>query len=71
MAGPGQDAGKQALDYLGSSNQEIMRQICSVLAGHVWDSTNPYAAQPPRALPLLSRIIQARARITATEAGVA
>ncbi|MBI3879610.1 MAG: methyltransferase domain-containing protein [Verrucomicrobia bacterium] len=34
-----------------------MRQICSVLAGYVWDKTNPYVAQPERALPLLSRIV--------------
>lgn len=35
----------------------IMKQICSVLAGYVWDRSNPYVAQADRALPLLARII--------------
>jgi flavin-dependent dehydrogenase len=41
---------------------EIMAQVCSVLAGYVWDKTNPYATQAERALPLLLKVIQARAR---------
>jgi flavin-dependent dehydrogenase len=43
-------------------NPGIMKQICSVLAGYVWDRTNPYVMQPERALPLLSKIVQAIAR---------
>lgn len=39
-----------------------MRQICSVLAGYVWDMSNPYVVQPERVLPLLSRIVGARAK---------
>ena len=35
---------------------EIMQQICSVLAGYVWDQSNPYVAQPDRALALLAKI---------------
>jgi flavin-dependent dehydrogenase len=35
---------------------EIMKQICSVLAGYVWDKTNPYVTQADRALSLLARI---------------
>jgi flavin-dependent dehydrogenase len=38
---------------------DVMRQICSVLAGYVWDTSNPYAAQPKRALPALVKIIEA------------
>jgi flavin-dependent dehydrogenase len=38
-------------------NPDIMRQICSVLAGYVWDKSNPYVAQPERALPLLAKIV--------------
>ena len=41
---------------------EIMAQVCSVLAGYVWDKTNPYATQAERALPLLLKVIQSRAR---------
>ena len=36
---------------------EVMRRICSVLAGYVWDKSNPYAAQAERALSLLSRLV--------------
>lgn len=35
---------------------EIMRQICSVLAGYVWDKSNPYVAQPDRALAVLAKL---------------
>jgi 2-polyprenyl-6-methoxyphenol hydroxylase-like FAD-dependent oxidoreductase len=37
-------------------NPDIMRQICSVLAGYVWDKSNPYVTQADRALGLLARI---------------
>ena len=44
-----------------------MRQICSVLAGYVWDKSNPYVAQPERALPLLAKIAgQGQARVRRT-----
>jgi flavin-dependent dehydrogenase len=39
-------------------NPHIMKQICSVLGGYVWDTNNPYVSQPERALPLLARIVQ-------------
>jgi flavin-dependent dehydrogenase len=37
---------------------EIMKQICSVLAGYVWDKSNLYVTQADRALSLLARISQ-------------
>lgn len=43
-------------------NPAIMKQICSVLAGYVWDLENPYVAQAERALPLLAKVIQSQAR---------
>ena len=46
--------------FAAGANPVIMRQICSVLAGYVWDQSNPYVVQPERALPLLARIIHAR-----------
>ena len=46
-------------------NRDIMRQVCSVLAGYVWDRSNPYVTQPERALPLLSRIIKTQAGLAA------
>ncbi len=39
-------------------NDAIMRQICSVLAGYVWDKSNPYVAQAERALPLLAKVVK-------------
>jgi 2-polyprenyl-6-methoxyphenol hydroxylase-like FAD-dependent oxidoreductase len=44
--------------FAARANPGIMRQVCSVLAGYVWDTANPYVSQPARALPLLSRIVQ-------------
>jgi flavin-dependent dehydrogenase len=44
--------------FAAGSNREIMKQICSVLAGYVWDASNPYATQPERALPLLAQIVK-------------
>jgi flavin-dependent dehydrogenase len=39
-------------------NPEIMRQVCSVLAGYVWDKSNPYVAQAERGLGLLAKILK-------------
>ncbi len=47
--------------FAAQSNPDIMRQICSVLAGYVWDASNPYVVQPERALGLLARILHGRA----------
>jgi flavin-dependent dehydrogenase len=38
-------------------NPEIRRQICSVLAGYVWDQSNPYVAQARRKLAVLSKVL--------------
>lgn len=35
----------------------VMRNICSVLAGYVWDKSNPYVTQAERALGLLSQVV--------------
>lgn len=50
--------------FAAKSNPDIMRQICSVLAGYVWDKSNPYVAQPERALPLLAQIVKMKNKIT-------
>lgn len=42
--------------FAAQRNPEIMRQICSVLAGYVWDKSNPYVAQADRALRALATI---------------
>jgi len=43
--------------FSANRNPEIMRQVCSVLAGYVWDKTNPYVTQAERALGLLAKIL--------------
>ena len=43
----------------------IMRQICSVLAGYVWDRNNPYVSQADRALTALTRVLQGQQRAAA------
>jgi flavin-dependent dehydrogenase len=45
--------------FAAQRNPEIMRQICSVLAGYVWDKSNPYVAQADRALRALASISSA------------
>ena len=54
------DGTLQNIFFAAKSNPDIMRQICSVLAGYVWDKSNPYVAQPERALPLLAKIVQSK-----------
>ncbi len=52
--------------FAAQGNPGVMRQICSVLAGYVWDTSNPYVAQAERALPLLARIVRKRGPETGT-----
>jgi flavin-dependent dehydrogenase len=46
--------------FAANRNPDIMRQICSVLAGYVWDKSNPYVTQAERALGLLARILESQ-----------
>jgi flavin-dependent dehydrogenase len=48
--------------FAANRNPTIMRQVCSVLAGYVWDKTNPYVSQAERALRLLSQILTSQAQ---------
>jgi flavin-dependent dehydrogenase len=56
------DTSLHQIFFAAQRNPAIMKQICSVLAGYVWDKSNPYVAQADRALPLLVKIVQGRAR---------
>jgi flavin-dependent dehydrogenase len=42
--------------FAAQRNPSVMRQICSVLAGYVWDKSNPYVSQADRALRALASI---------------
>ena len=46
--------------FAAQANPDIMRQICSVLAGYVWDTSNPYVTQADRALSVLAKIVRAK-----------
>jgi flavin-dependent dehydrogenase len=48
--------------FAANRNPDIMRQICSVLAGYVWDKSNPYVSQAERALGLLAKILKSQTR---------
>jgi flavin-dependent dehydrogenase len=51
--------------FAANRNPDVMRQICSVLAGYVWDKKNPYVAQADRALGLLAKILNSQKLPTA------
>jgi methylenetetrahydrofolate--tRNA-(uracil-5-)-methyltransferase len=51
--------------FAAKSNPGIMRQVCSVLAGYVWDQSNPYVVQADRALPLLAKIVKVKNKAAA------
>jgi flavin-dependent dehydrogenase len=42
--------------FAAQRNPDIMRQVCSVLAGYVWDKSNPYVAQAKRKLAVLAKL---------------
>jgi flavin-dependent dehydrogenase len=42
---------------------EIKKQICSVLAGYVWDGNNPYVKEHERAVKRLAKLIDVRERL--------
>lgn len=39
-------------------NEEIMKQICSVLAGYVWDKTNPFVKKHDKVITSLAKVIE-------------
>ena len=43
--------------FSGVMEPDMKNKICSVLAGYVWDDTNPFVAQPQRKVEQLGRII--------------
>jgi flavin-dependent dehydrogenase len=42
--------------FAAQRNPDVMPRICSVLAGYVWDTTNPYVSQAGRALRVLAEL---------------
>lgn len=52
--------------FAAQRNPSVMSQICSVLAGYVWDKSNPYVAQADRALRALATISSTPSRPSPT-----
>lgn len=44
--------------------EEIIGQICSVLAGYVWDETNPFISKREKNLPTLARFLETMNKTT-------
>ncbi|WP_432412055.1 NAD(P)/FAD-dependent oxidoreductase [Rasiella sp. SM2506] len=47
----------QKIFFKSKDNPEIKRQICSVLAGYVWDETNPFVKNHDRLVKTLAKVI--------------
>lgn len=47
----------QKIFFSASPNEKIKKQICSVLAGYVWDMENPFVKKHDRALSNLAKIV--------------
>src|SRR5690606_13629026 len=52
------DGSLQKIIYTTESNMEMKRQICSVLAGYVWDQKNPFVKQHARAVKALANVLK-------------
>ena len=52
------DGHLQDIFFAHQPNFEIQKQICSVLAGYVWDTTNPYVKNHDRVLKTLAQVLK-------------
>ncbi len=52
------DGSLQEIFFAKKPNPAIQEQICSVLAGYVWDTTNPYVRNHKRALKILANVLR-------------
>ena len=48
----------QDIFFAKKPNLEIQKQICSVLAGYVWDTENPYVKNHERCLKILANVLK-------------
>jgi len=52
------DGSLQDIFFAKKPNFEIQKQICSVLAGYVWDTENPYVKNHDRVLQTLAQVLK-------------
>jgi flavin-dependent dehydrogenase len=62
------DGTLEKIFYHKEQNQEVKRQICSILAGYVWDQENPFVRNPESELTRLSKFISFQERMAAFDA---
>jgi flavin-dependent dehydrogenase len=55
------DGSLQEIFFAPTPREEMKRQICSVLAGYVWDQKNPFVKKHDRALTALAEVIRIEA----------
>tara|TARA_Y100000782_G_C10183186_1_gene265010 strand:+ start:2785 stop:4002 length:1218 start_codon:yes stop_codon:yes gene_type:complete len=51
------DGNLQKIFFTKEENDQLKKQICSILAGYVWDTSNPLAIKHERAIPTLAKIL--------------
>lgn len=59
------DGSLQTIFYADQTDPTVTSQICSVLAGYVWDTTNPYVAEHDKNVKRLVHLIDVNKRIAA------
>lgn len=52
------DGTLQTIFFSDKTNEDMKRQICSVLAGYVWDESNPFVKKHGKVLNTLAKIIE-------------
>jgi len=57
----------QTILYATQKDPSFKKQICSVLAGYVWDKSNPYVKKHRRAVPLLADVIRRQKQAVANK----
>lgn len=55
----------QTIVFAKHIDEDIKRQICSVLAGYVWDQTNPFVKKHDTILPTLAKVIKMKEKAEA------
>lgn len=50
----------QDMLFMPDANPDILKKVCSVLAGYVWDESNPFAMNPSRSLRAVLNVVRAR-----------
>ena len=59
------DGSLQDIIFAPNADPEIKRQICSVLAGYVWDDDNPFVRKHDRVLTSLAKVVRMEAGVAA------